>query len=101
MADDLGDAQGQDIVRLVADWIDRAQRAEHLDLSGEPRLLEPILLNHDLSMVHSLSFTCTSPVLGGSGSAVLMLASQQGMFNGVLDVDVLDAVFRAEPYLTY
>ncbi len=43
-------------------------------------------------MVHSLSSTCTSPVLGGSGSAVFMLASHQGMFNGVLDVDVLDAV---------
>ncbi len=38
LADDLGDAREQDIVRLVADWIDRAQRVEHLDLSNEPRL---------------------------------------------------------------
>lgn len=38
LADDLGDAEEQDIVRLVADWIDRAQRVEHLDLSGEPSL---------------------------------------------------------------
>lgn len=38
LAADLVDARESDIVRLVADWMDRAMRAEPLDLSAEPPL---------------------------------------------------------------
>lgn len=38
LAQDLAGAEEHELVRVVADWIDRAGRAEHLDLSIEPAL---------------------------------------------------------------
>ncbi len=38
LAVDLAGSEEHEVVRTVADWIDRACRAEHLDLSIEPSL---------------------------------------------------------------
>ena len=39
LRDDLANASPNEVVRLIADWIDRARRAPELDLDLEPGLI--------------------------------------------------------------